>query len=102
MAILQIEKAEEILIKNLEILIPGQKKQILKAMEEYANHISSQLEPPVMQKTTVIWVTYDEFGELEKEFIYPEEKENEMPYQCEKYLMFNKNKTAKRLSCFSA
>src|SRR5690554_3407548 len=37
--------------KNLEILIPGQKKQILKAMEEYANHISSQLEQIAKEQT---------------------------------------------------
>lgn len=63
---------------------------------------SIPMQLPVMQKAMVIWVTYDEYGDLEKEFIYPEEEESKMPYQCEKYLMYNKNKTAKRLSCFSA
>ena len=61
-----------------------------------------QVQAGVMQKATVIiWVTYNEYGELEREFIYPETEENKMPYACEKYLMYNKDKTAKRLSCFS-
>lgn len=63
---------------------------------------SIPMQAGVMQKAMVIWVTYDEYGNLEKEFIYPEEEESKMPYQCEKYLMYNKNKTAKRLSCFFA
>ena len=68
---------------------------------ELAKELVEQLAPQVKQKATVIWATYDEYGDLETEFIYKETEENKMPYQCEKYLMENKNKTAKRLVCFS-
>lgn len=83
-------------------LLKSRAKQNLEHLQKRLGNDSSQLEPLVMQKATVIWVTFDEYGDLESEFIYPETEENKMPYQLEKYLMHNKNKTAKRFSCFSA
>ena len=48
----------------------------------------------------IIWITFDEYGDLETEFIYPEnEIKNKMPYQLEKYLMEHPEKTAKRFIC---
>lgn len=54
----------------------------------------------ITTKPKIIWMTFNEFGELETEFIYPEKEKNQMPYACEKDLMYNKNKSAKRFICF--
>ncbi len=97
----------KILLKKLKkngwnMQFDAREQALIKDIAEITEKESIPIEPPVMQKATVIWMTFDEYGDLEKEFIYPETEDNKMPYACEKYLMYNKNKTAKRLSCFSA
>lgn len=74
------------------------KENFTKAIAEI---IGSPVEPEVIPKAMGIWVTFDEYEDIETEFIYPETEEGKMPYQLGKYLMNNKNKTAKRLNCFT-
>lgn len=86
---------------QLHFTATGNSQEIEWLKKKVEAMLANPLDAVVMPKATV-WVTYDKHGDLETEFIYPETEEHKMPYQCEKYLMDNKLKTATRLSCFSA